>query len=120
MSRITESDMLTAAAIEGNNVSPVAGIDQTVGDFKYDVQYDFDAGKGLSERTVRYISDVKKEDPWIREFRLNALKTFLAKPLPTTGPPATLRTSISTRSAIIFPRGPSRSARGTRFRRTSR
>jgi Fe-S cluster assembly protein SufB len=63
--------------------SPVAGIDQSVGDFRYDVKYDFDAGTGLTERTIHYISEVKKEASWIREFRLNALKTFLAKPLPT-------------------------------------
>ena len=64
-------------------VNPVGGIDQTVGDFQYDVAYEFDAGTGLNENTVRYISSVKKEAPWILEFRLNALKTFLSKPLPT-------------------------------------
>jgi hypothetical protein len=37
-------------------VSPVSGIDQSVGDFRYDVNYDFDAGTGLTERTVQYIS----------------------------------------------------------------
>ena len=63
--------------------NPVAGIDQSVGDFKYDVKYDYDAGTGLTENTVRYISSVKKEAAWLLEFRLNALKTFLAKPLPT-------------------------------------
>ncbi len=45
---------------------------------------------GLTERTVDYISSVKKEAPWIREFRLNALKTFLveaaAHPLGDQGP----------------------------------
>ena len=41
--------------------SAVAGIDQSVGDFKYDVAYDFDAGTGLSERTIHYISEVKKD-----------------------------------------------------------
>ena len=83
MGQITDSDTLTTAAVDETAASPVAGIDQTAGDFKYDVKYDFDAGSGLSERTVRYISDVKKEDPWIREFRLNALRAFMAKPLPT-------------------------------------
>src|SRR5664280_3729598 len=83
MGQITDSDTLTTTAVEETTASPVAGIDQTAGDFKYDVKYDFDAGSGLSERTVRYIRDVKKEAPWIREFRLNALQTFLAKPLPT-------------------------------------
>ena len=41
--------------------NPVAGIDQSVGDFKYDIKYEFDAGTGLNENTVRYISAVKKE-----------------------------------------------------------
>ena len=40
-------------------------------------------GAGLSEDTVRYISSVKKEAPWILEFRLNALKKFLSMPMPT-------------------------------------
>jgi Fe-S cluster assembly protein SufB len=70
---------IEAAEVE----NPVAGIDQTKGDFKYDVKYDYDAGTGLSEQTIRYISQVKQEAPWLLEFRLNALKTFLAKPLPT-------------------------------------
>ena len=64
-------------------INPVGGIDQSAGNFSYDVKYEFDAGSGLSEQTVRYISGVKKEAPWLLEFRLNALKTFLAKPLPT-------------------------------------
>lgn len=63
--------------------NPVAGIDQSVGDFKYDIKYSYDAGTGLTEDTVRYISSVKKEEPWLLEFRLKALKTFLDKPMPT-------------------------------------
>ena len=47
------------------------------------MNYEFDAGTGLNEDTVRYISKVKKEAPWILEFRLNALKTFFSKPMPT-------------------------------------
>src|SRR5271157_5069538 len=78
MSEITETE-----ALETTAENPVIGIDQLAGDFKYDVKYDFDAGTGLTERTVHYISEVKKEAPWLREFRLNALKTFFAKPLPT-------------------------------------
>ena len=77
MKPLTETEAATATE------NPVAGIDQTKGDFKYDVSYEFDAGTGLSEKTIRYISAVKKEEPWLLEFRLNALKTFLAKPLPT-------------------------------------
>ncbi|AHF93115.1 Fe-S cluster assembly protein SufB [Opitutaceae bacterium TAV5] len=76
----------TAAATDDEPATienPTVGIDQSVGDFTYDVAYEFDAGSGLSEKTVRYISTVKKEAPWILEFRLNALKTFLDKPMPT-------------------------------------
>ena len=75
----TLSNELEPVTIE----NPVAGIDQTKGDFQYDVAYEFDAGTGLSEKTVDYISSVKKEAPWIREFRQNALKVFHAKPMPT-------------------------------------
>ena len=63
--------------------SAVSGIDQSAGNFRYEEKHDFDAGTGLTERTVDYISAVKKEAPWIKDFRLAALKTFLARPLPT-------------------------------------
>jgi Fe-S cluster assembly protein SufB len=76
MSEITDT---LETAVE----NPVSGIDQSSGNFKYDMSYDFDAGTGLSERTVDYISSVKKEEAWIRDFRQSALKTFLSRPLPT-------------------------------------
>ncbi|HEY1792478.1 MAG TPA: Fe-S cluster assembly protein SufB [Opitutaceae bacterium] len=72
-------DIQTLETVE----NPVSGIDQSSGNFKYDVTYDFDAGTGLSERTVDYISGVKKEEKWLYDFRQNALKTFFSKPLPT-------------------------------------
>ncbi len=82
MNPITETD---AAPVEETTIeNPVVGIDQSAGNFSYDVKYDFDAGTGLSENTVRYISSVKKEASWILDFRLKALKTFLDKPMPTT------------------------------------
>ena len=68
-----------AAAVE----NPAVGIDQSVGDFTYDVKYEFDAGSGLNESVIRYISDVKKEADWILDFRLKAYRTFLDKPMPT-------------------------------------
>ncbi len=42
--------------------------------------------KGLSEETVRKISEIKKEPEWMLNIRLNALKIFLSKPMPTWGP----------------------------------
>jgi len=58
-------------------------IDRSVGDFHYDVDYEFDAGTGLTERTIDFISDVKKDPDWIREFRKDALRKFESMPMPT-------------------------------------
>ena len=58
-------------------------INRNIGDFSYPEAHVRDAGTGLSERTVRYISDVKEDPDWVREFRFRGLKTFLEKPLPT-------------------------------------
>ncbi|MEM7602946.1 MAG: Fe-S cluster assembly protein SufB, partial [Verrucomicrobiota bacterium] len=58
-------------------------IDQDAGNFSYPEQYQHDAGYGLTEDTIDYISDVKKEADWIRDFRKKALKAFLDKPMPT-------------------------------------
>ncbi|MDR2628518.1 MAG: Fe-S cluster assembly protein SufB [Puniceicoccales bacterium] len=51
-------------------------------DFHFDMPYVLDAGIGLNRDTVEYISTVKNEDPWLRAFRLRALETFLAMPMP--------------------------------------
>jgi Fe-S cluster assembly protein SufB len=74
---------LTDADTDLANENPTVGIDQTAGDFQYDVKYAFDAGSGLNEGVIRYISDVKKEASWILDFRLKAYQTFLDKPMPT-------------------------------------
>lgn len=58
-------------------------IDQDEGNFSYPEEYAHDAGYGLTEETIDYISNVKGEADWIREFRKKALKTFLDKPMPT-------------------------------------
>ena len=44
-------------------------INRNIGDFHYKVDYAKDAGSGLSEKTIHYISDVKKDPDWVREFR---------------------------------------------------
>jgi len=58
-------------------------IDYEKGNFHFPEQYQYDAGTGLSEDTVRYISEVKGEEEWLRDFRLKALEQFQKKPLPT-------------------------------------
>lgn len=58
-------------------------IDRDKGNFSYKEDYAYDAGVGLTEETVEYISKVKGEADWVREFRLKALEVFKRKPNPT-------------------------------------
>ena len=58
-------------------------IERNLGNFAYPETHTHDAGVGLTEKTIHYISDVKQDPDWVREFRLNAYKTFLSKPMPT-------------------------------------
>src|SRR6266511_2169218 len=63
--------------------SSAVDINRNIGDFFYLEAHVRDAGSGLSERTIHYISDVKEGPDCVREFRLRGLKTFLEEPLPT-------------------------------------
>ncbi|MDR1457162.1 MAG: Fe-S cluster assembly protein SufB [Puniceicoccales bacterium] len=55
----------------------------TPGNFSYATEYAHDAGQGLSEETVHYISKVKGEPKWLLNFRLRALRIFNAMPIPS-------------------------------------
>ncbi len=48
-------------------------------------KYVFKSEKGLSEKVVENISWHKREPDWMRKFRLDALKIFYSKPIPTWG-----------------------------------
>lgn len=63
--------------------TPDINIERDVGNFHYDTKYEYDAGVGLTEKTIDYIVDVKGEDEWVREFRKKALKVFNDKKNPT-------------------------------------
>jgi Fe-S cluster assembly protein SufB len=58
-------------------------IDREKGNFRFDVKYQYDAGTGLNEDTIDYISEAKGEEQWINEFRKRALKVFSRLPMPT-------------------------------------
>jgi hypothetical protein len=45
--------------------------------------YTFQSGRGLTKQIVESISAMKKEPEWMRKFRMDALETFLKKPMPT-------------------------------------
>jgi Fe-S cluster assembly protein SufB len=57
-------------------------IDRERGNFSYAEDYAFDAGEGLNAGVLDYISEIKKEPRWVREFRHAALREFESKPLP--------------------------------------
>lgn len=57
--------------------------DASKGNFSFPERHKYDAGYGLNADTIDYISDVKGEKQWIREFRHAALKRFFEMPLPT-------------------------------------
>jgi len=52
---------------------------------KDDVEYEIELPKGLSEEVVRTISKLKKEPEWMLNCRLEALKHFFGRPMPTWG-----------------------------------
>ena len=58
-------------------------VDREKGNFHFETDYAYDAGVGLSEDVVKYVSGVKDEEPWLLDFRLKALAAFEGKPLPT-------------------------------------
>jgi Fe-S cluster assembly protein SufB len=58
-------------------------IDRSIGDFSYPEKHAYDAGIGLTHETIDYITNVKGEADWIREFRHRALDIFNSKPMPT-------------------------------------
>ena len=58
-------------------------LDRSSGDFHYAEDYAYNAGVGLNADVVRYISKVKDEDPWLLDFRLNALAQFEKMKNPT-------------------------------------
>ena len=59
MSQSPTTDTLPPTAGDAA-ANAVQGIDQAAGNFSYKMDYAFDAGTGLTEDTIRYISSVKK------------------------------------------------------------
>jgi Fe-S cluster assembly protein SufB len=54
-------------------------------DFRTETKDFFKAKKGLNADIVAQISDMKDEPAWMREYRLEALEIFEAKPMPNWG-----------------------------------
>ncbi|MGQ0813826.1 MAG: Fe-S cluster assembly protein SufB [Gemmatimonadota bacterium] len=61
------------------------GLDEYKYGFRTEEKPVFKAQRGLSEAIVRQISAHKGEPEWLLEFRLEALKIYLSKPMPKWG-----------------------------------
>jgi len=68
---------------ETTTVQQVAAEKDDVGNFRFKENHKLDAGYGLSEATVDYISDVKDDPDWVRAYRKKALGIFEKKKMPT-------------------------------------
>src|SRR6056297_2980294 len=55
-------------------------------EFKKEQKSSFQAEKGLTEETIRVISEDKDEPEWMLQRRLRALKQFQKMPMPTDWP----------------------------------
>ena len=66
-----------------------ATVDVKLDDYKYGFSvpenYAFKAEKGLNERTVKQISEMKNEPGWMTDFRLRGYKHFMERPMPQWG-----------------------------------
>ncbi|MEN6494349.1 MAG: Fe-S cluster assembly protein SufB [Thermoguttaceae bacterium] len=54
-------------------------------DFRNEESFVFRTRKGLNAEIVNEISEMKREPRWMRDFRLEALKTFDSRPMPRWG-----------------------------------
>lgn len=65
-------------------------IDNIVGDYQFGFITDskpiMDTGKGINEKIVRQISEIKKEPQWMTDYRLESYNNFINTPNPTWGP----------------------------------
>lgn len=75
--------MIDAAQTLDSDTRDAIEIDRDKGDFRYPEQHKYDAGHGLTPKTIDYICDVKGDKDWVREFRHRALGVFEKKPMPT-------------------------------------
>lgn len=73
------------AAPTKQQAQAVKKLDQYKYGFHVDSKSVFKANKGLNEEIVRAISHYKNEPDWMLKFRLEALKIFRSKPMPTWG-----------------------------------
>lgn len=61
-------------------------LERGVYDIKNEDRYSYKVNKGLTEDTIRKISEEKNEPEWMLDFRLKSLETYKKTAMPTWGP----------------------------------
>lgn len=61
-------------------------LERGVYDIKNEDRYSYKVNKGLTEDTIRKISEKKNEPKWMLDFRLKSLETYRKTAMPTWGP----------------------------------
>jgi Fe-S cluster assembly protein SufB len=72
-----------ATDTQSNNAEALGEINKY--DFRNEEKFVFKARKGIDAEIVSQISEMKEEPTWMRDFRLESLKTFESKPTPNWG-----------------------------------
>jgi Fe-S cluster assembly protein SufB len=65
--------------------SVIEDLSRGVYDLRNEMTYSYKSQSGLTADIVREISEKKEEPSWMTEFRLNSLKIYDSKPIPTWG-----------------------------------
>ena len=68
-----------------SDVKILEGIGEYQYGFKDPETYVFKSRKGLDQKVVEQISDMKGEPQWMLDYRLKALEHFIKRPMPTWG-----------------------------------
>lgn len=71
--------------MQGGKAKATIDMDYSKYGFHEAEKYSFKSRKGLDEGIVREISMMKKEPPWMTEFRVKAYNVFKSKPMPAWG-----------------------------------
>jgi Fe-S cluster assembly protein SufB len=83
--KIVKNKLLAVKSSSTGETDKIAAHD-SMWDSYNDAEYMAGTRTGLDEKLVRFISNEKKEPPWMLKHRLASLKLYLAMPLPTWGP----------------------------------
>jgi Fe-S cluster assembly protein SufB len=68
--------------MDSNFLKTINSVQNNYSNFHFKIPEECNSGTGLSKQTINYISDIKGESSWLKEFRLKSLEIFYKKKLP--------------------------------------